>query len=66
MKNGNLVILNYHALGFFPFGEGAGDSSMQVTDDNNAVTLFLNSPVVFYNSRQTEIYVSSHECDKRA
>ena len=43
---------------FFPFGEGAGDSSNPVTDDENAVTLILDTPVVFYNSRQTEVYVS--------
>ena len=44
--------------GFFPFGEGAGDSSNRVYDDNNAVTLFLDVPMIFYNTRQTEVYVS--------
>jgi hypothetical protein len=49
--------------GFFSFGENAGDTAYQPdSGDESARFFMINSPIIFYNSRQTEVYVCKMQC----
>jgi hypothetical protein len=52
------VLFSYFS-GFFPFGDDAGDIGYQPANsrDESARFFMINPPIIFYNRRQTEIYV---------